>query len=43
MTRVLIVLFSAINVIFVAHTFISCEMAIMIFDGTLVNCNVLII
>ena len=39
MTRVSIVSFSAFNVIFVAHTFISCEIAFIIFDGTLANCN----
>ena len=43
MIRVSIVSFSALNVIFVAHTFISCEIAFMIFDGTLANCNALII
>ena len=43
MTRVSVVLFSALNVIFVAHTFISCEIEIVIFDGTLANCNSLII
>ena len=43
MIRVSVVSFSALNIIFVAHTFISFETAFMIFDGTLANCNALII
>ena len=43
MTGVSIVWFSAFNVVFVAHTFICCEIAFMIFDGTLGNCNAFII
>ena len=43
MIHVSIVSFSTLNIIFVAHTIISFEIPFMIFDGTLANCNALII